>query len=220
MIERQVMIFDMDGTLIDSMRLWRESYKEFLAGRGLSVPPAFFQESSEKLYTRRTVQLILAAYPQLGMDEETCYEEFLKLITRHYRTDTLPKEGVPELLSLLKGRGKTLVLATATREDMALQVLSRLDLLHFFDRTYYATGVSKSKPEYFERIASELGVETGNCLVFEDALYAMQGAKAAGCGVYAVRERYFEYAKGEIMALSDRYLDSCTELVRELEAEA
>ena len=215
MIRHKAAIFDMDGTLIDSMHLWRETYKEFLALRGLPVPPAFFQESHEKLYTRRTVQLVLEAYPQIGLTEDECCEEFMKLITRHYQTDVQPKKGALELLQKLHGMGVKVVLATATRESMAVYPIRRLGFEPFFDRKYFGTGASKSDPAFFRKIARELWLRPARCIVFEDAYYAMKGAKEAGCAVCAVDEPYFSHQRQEIDALADRRVRDFTELLGE-----
>ena len=75
--------------------------------------------------------------------------------------------------------------------------------------------MDKSQPEYFEEVARRLGTKPERCVVFEDALYAMKSAKAAGCRVVAIEDSTARLQRDEIRAIADRYIQNYSELLRE-----
>jgi len=216
LFNKAVAIFDMDGTLLDSMHCWRLCYKEFLQERNLPIPQVIKHESAEKLYVGKSIQMIMEAYPELGMTREDLNKEFQKIIVRHYSKDILPKNGAVAYLDALRAEGICVGLATATSKDMACIVLDRLGFTQRFDFAYYGTAeYNKSQPEYFLRIAREQGVKPEDCIMFEDAVYAMRSAKKAGMAVCAIEDRFAAADIEEIRQLADRYVQSYADLMIE-----
>jgi HAD superfamily hydrolase (TIGR01509 family) len=125
-----------------------------------------------------------------------------------YRTVILPKAGAAECLKALKKAGLKLCVATVTPQHVAEMALKRHGLLDLFEFVANAddTGVSKSKPEFFHQIAGRMGLAAPDCAVFEDAVYAMRGAKAAGCKVVAVEDASSAPDLPEILEICDVYV--------------
>ena len=143
-------------------------------------------------------------------------------MNRHYLHDAKRRENVPELLEKLRGMGKPMCVATGAPRQYARNGLSRLGILKYFEfvTDCYEFGMDKSQPEYFEEVARRLGTKPEKCVVFEDALYAMQGAKAAGMRVCAIEEYTAKHQREEILAIADAYISDYRQPPRMLRAQA
>jgi HAD superfamily hydrolase (TIGR01509 family) len=181
-------IFDMDGTILDSMGHWRGLNTEFLAKRGLEVPEEI--RGKELTTSSSVTSRLYAERYDLGMTWQEIIQEFEDSMAPIYRDIVQPKPGAAQLLRSLKARGLRLCVATLTPQSAAEMALGRHGLLDLFEFVLCAsdTGLKKSDPEFFRHVAARMGLLSEECLVFEDALYAMRGARAAGCGVVAVDE--------------------------------
>ena len=147
---------------------------------------------------------------------QTMVGELEEFMNRHYLHDAKRRENVPELLEKLRGMGKPMCVATGAPRQYARNGLSRLGILKYFEfvTDCYEFGMNKSQPEYFEEAARRLGTKPERCVVFEDALYAMKSAKAAGCRVVAIEDSTARLQRDEIRAIADRYIQNYSELLR------
>lgn len=214
LLREKVAAFDMDGTLIDSMPYWRNAYQEFLDARGLPVPETLTHASAEKMFAREACETICAVYGErLKMSFGDVWEAFLERVTYHYRTDAQLRPGALEYLDALRAQGVRVGVATATRRDMAEVALERLGLARRMDFGYFGEEITKDQPEYFYRLAREQGAKPDQCVMFEDALYSMRGAKAAGFRVFAIEEPFAAPDRPEIKRLCDRYFTDYHELM-------
>lgn len=214
LLREKVAAFDMDGTMIDSMIYWRNAYQEFLDERGLRMPAALTHLSEEKVYARKACEAICETYGRtLGMSMDDIWEAFSQTIVRHYATDVQLRPGILEYLDAIRAEGVRVGVATATRENMAVVALERLHLAERMDFGYFGEEMTKAQPEYFLRMAREQGAQPSQCAMFEDALYSMKGAKAAGFRVYAIEDFFARPDKPEILRLCDRYFTDYRELM-------
>lgn len=180
-------IFDMDGTLLDSMQVWLTSGSEFLARHGYA-----FDEEADKIAK-------IASMPELGEAYRTRYgvreswqeiaKDINERLTDQYRHRLLPKPGVTAMLDRLQKAGVPMVLATATDRCLVEPALARTGLLPYLSRIFTTTevGVGKHDPAIFFAAAAFLGMTPQEIAVFEDALYAAKTARANGfftVGVY------------------------------------
>lgn len=202
-------IFDMDGTILDSMPKWRSENRCFYERRSLAVPEDI-ADHVDRLTSGALVERYIKDHPGEITYQEG-FREYLESMARHYETDVFPKKGIERFLKILKEQGYLLCVGTATPKEMAKKALEKHGLLEYF--LFVAdnaeAGCDKSKAEYFQRVAQRLGVRTDECVMFEDALYAMQGAKGAGCMVFAVEEsiNLWDAEKmRDIHALADLYV--------------
>lgn len=207
------MIFDMDGTLIDSMGQWYTIWHEYIEEHKLPMPPELVGQTQ---YGCAKACRLLAA--QTGRTYDEVRGEMMHLLRRHYMSDVQPKPHALEVLTRLKEQGYTVGVATATRRDLAQEVLERHGLwekLDFFCNTD-DFGVSKSEAAFFHQAAARAGTEASRCVMFEDALYAIKGAREAGMAVVAIDEPISYPDREEIAALADRYIVGWEELLASL----
>lgn len=209
-------IFDMDGTLLDTMRYWRYTSLEYLLAHQLPVRP----EDLTRMEWTSSRALVKEIAEREGFDIgswQTMVSELEEFMNRHYLHDARRRENVPELLEKLRGMGKPMCVATGAPRQYARNGLSRLGILKYFEfvTDCYEFGMDKSQPEYFEEVARRLGTRPEKCVVFEDALYAMKSAKAAGCRVVAIEDSTARLQRDEIRAIADRYIQNYSELLGE-----
>ncbi len=209
-------IFDMDGTLLDTMRYWRYTSLEYLLAHQLPVRP----EDLARMEWTSSRALVKEIAEREGFDMgswQTMVGELEEFMNRHYLHDAKRRENVPELLEELRGMGKPMCVATGAPRQYARNGLSRLGILKYFEfvTDCYEFGMDKSQPEYFEEVARRLGTKPEKCVVFEDALYAMKSAKTAGCRVVAIEDSTARLQRDEIRAIADRYILNYSELLDE-----
>ena len=209
-------IFDMDGTLLDTMRYWRYTSLEYLLALQQPVRP----EDLARMEWTSSRALVKEIAEREGFDMgswQTMVGELEEFMNRHYLHDAKRRENVPELLEKLRGMGKPMCVATGAPRQYARNGLSRLGILKYFEfvTDCYEFGMDKSQPEYFEEVARRLGTKPEKCVVFEDALYAMKSAKAAGCRVVAIEDSAARLQRDEIRAIADRYILNYSELLDE-----
>ena len=207
-------IFDMDGTLLDTMPYWRYTPLEYLLRHGLPVAP----EDLTRMYQTSSRQMVQEICGRLQYDigsYEAMLAELEAFMHRHYLFDARLKDpDLPAFLDRLRAEGKRLCVATAAPRAYAADGLARVGILDKFEfvtdgREY---GFGKEDPAYFRILAERLQTVPERCLVVEDALYAMRTAKTLGCRVLAVEDGTALRQREEIRALADVYIRRYAEL--------
>lgn len=203
-------IFDMDGTLLDSMPLWNTRGSDFLRENGLPPEPGI-DRKFKVMSLRQAAEYFHDAYHVPGTVEEIM-DRINAGVERGYRT-VLPKPGVPEFLDRLAARGVGMLVATATDRYLVEGVLGRLGLLERFKGvlTCGEVGYGKSRPDIFLEAAARLGTSKEETVVFEDAPHAIRTAKAAGFRVCGVADASYAGDAEELRALCDWYVENFRE---------
>lgn len=177
--ETDSVIFDLDGTLLDSLGVWEHSGTNFLRSQGIE-PPADLDAELAQLSLKDGALLMKGMY-HLPQSVEEIMEATLRPIKEHYYNDIPVKAKVPALLEHLKSQGIKMAVATAGSEDFARAALSRLGLLDYFKFiiTCDEVGVGKRKARVYEMALVRLGGVKRRTVVVEDAPYALQTAHKA-----------------------------------------
>ena len=183
-MNKRFAIFDMDGTLIDSMFFWKNLASEYLTGKGVEQIPADILERIKPMTMSESAALFQREFGLSG-DPET---EMNAMMDAHYRKDIPLKPGVREYLQLLRSRGVQMCVASATAEPLMEACLTRLGVRDCFEflLSCETVGAGKRSPLVYLESASRLNAAPAEIAVYEDALYAIQTAKDAGFYVIGV----------------------------------
>lgn len=199
-------IFDMDGTLLNSMDYWATVAEEFLEKNELLTKAGdnrrFLEWGMKEFYSYAVREL------GLTLSFEETHKQMYDIMAYHYEKDVDVKNGVRNMLDTFLSKGVNMCLATATDRFMVEQVLSRLGIEKYFSRIFTTgeVGIGKSQPVIYELALEHLGTTKDDTYVFEDAYYAINTAHNAGFLVAAVEDRNVFVSKDEILSLCDIYL--------------
>lgn len=206
-------IFDLDGTLTDSMYVWVNADRKFLGKFGIE-PDDEYNRTITSLTFTEGVNYIKTRY-NIDMTQEEIMNELYNLAYDEYEKNVNLKKGVIEFLDRLKKQGIKLGIATFSIKDMCYAVLKRHDILKYFDTIVFSddVGVNKTFPDIYIETANRLGEDIKNCVVFEDVPHAAMGAKKSGAFVVGVYDEFSDDKRGEMEKICDKYIDSFDEFV-------
>ena len=207
-----MLIFDMDGTLIDSNGIWRDVDIAFLDRRGLPYTKEYYEGVAHTIFPLAAV--FTKEYCKL---EESCEEimaEWMAMAGDMYATSVTVKPGVVEYLEQCRAKGERMMVLTSSVPQHCRTALTHLDLMKYFERIVFAQelGLEKKNPDCFRRAAELAGVPVEECTVFDDSVAACRGAKAAGMMAVGVYDEYFQMTWDEMQTVCDRYIRSFEEM--------
>lgn len=205
-------IFDVDGTLLDSMPVWEYFARNFLRREGVEV-----REDADDVVRymclSETAEFFINDCGVKGTVEEVM-ARCNKMLEEAYFYGVKAREGVHQLLVWLRENGFATYIATATDRYLVEASIKRLDLWQYFDGLITCTeaGAGKTKPDIFYQAAEKMGSKPSETWIFEDALHAVTTANKAGfkvCTIYDVTEADH---RAELEALSDIYIENFVQL--------
>ncbi|MGI6627820.1 MAG: HAD family hydrolase [Bacillota bacterium] len=206
-------IFDLDGTLLDSMWVWEKIDLDFLAGRNLTVPDEYFGKIASMTY-REVAEYTIAL---LGLDKtvKEIMEKWNQTALRAYAHDVTLKPNAKEYLLSLKRRGVKLATATSLPRMLSEPALKNNSVYGLFDVFCSTDEVSRGKehPDVYLLAAKKLNVQPADCIVFEDILPGIRAIIAAGMRPYGVYDRSSENDQVQIQALSEVYIRDFGEIL-------
>ena len=214
-------VFDADGTLLDSMPMWRDITYEYAAFKGISAP-----EDLHRTLNRLSMEQCAEYCRSLGVSgtAEEILAELNDWAYRGYRDRVQPKPYAVEFVRLLRENNIKTAVATASYGDGVREALERSGIFPYVDHFTTCTEVGKGKehPDIFLRCAEECGASPAETVVFEDSAYALRTARDAGFATVAVADSISmdggiaEETAAGVAALADRCIFDYGELIREL----
>ena len=198
-------IFDFDGTLFDSMFIWDSVGEIYLRSLGKEPKPSM-REDVRALSLYQSACYFKQEY-DLSLSVEEIMTGINQTIEHFYIHEILPKPGVADFLKRMHKDGISMCIATASDRYQIEAALSRCGLEHYFDAIFTCSevGHGKDEPVIFQKAMEHFGADRSSAVVFEDAIHAIQTAKADGFTVVSVYDTS-EKRQVEVRNLSDFYI--------------
>ena len=210
---KKAVIFDMDGSLVDSMWIWPEVDRIYMEKYGLEQPEDFHKAIEGKSNTE-TAQYFVDTFRTLDRTVEEVKAEWQEMTMELYRTKVFPKPGAMEFLDDMKHSGVLLGIATSNNRTLAEAALRARGMMEYFDsvRTSCEVSAGKPAPDVYLKVAEDLRVRPEDCLVFEDVPNGIRAGKNAGMEVCAVDDLFSRQDEEEKKRLADYFIHDYFEI--------
>jgi len=201
----QGMIFDFDGTLVDSMFIWDTAGETYLASIGRKTSEDL-QSVLKPMSLCQSAAYLREKY-QIDLSVEQIIDGINRTVEEFYFYSVKPKPGVCEFLEALFRRDIRMCIATATERYQVEAALKRCGIEQYFSEIFTCTeaGSGKDQPMIFRKAMEHLGTDRRNTLVVEDAWHAIRTAKNDGFLVAAIYDSY-EELQSSVREAADIYL--------------
>ncbi len=198
-------IFDLDGTLLDSMSLWDTMGERYLRSLGYTPRPGL--NEAFRTFTLEEAAAYYRSEYGVALSDGEIIDGVNALAARYYRTESVLKPGVRGFLDRLRARGVKLCVATLTDEEPAKAALAHCGILDDFAAVLTCTqvGASKREPTIYREARRLLGTEKRETFVFEDSYYALATARRDGFRTAAIFDPH-EPWQDKLRAVADCYL--------------
>ena len=211
--DAKAVIFDLDGTLVDSMWIWKSVDIDFFGERGVELPDDL-QGALDGMSFRET-----AAYMKNRFGFVETVDELMviwnEMAHKKYQYEAPLKEGVLEFLKALKEKDIKVGIASGNSEFLVRTVLESHGVLEYFDSIHTANEVEKGKPapDIYLLVAKDLQVNPEHCLIFEDIVHGIMAGKNAGMKTCAIYDHYSKEDDEKKRELADYYITDYRELL-------
>ena len=212
----KAVIFDLDGTLVDSMWMWKSIDVEYLGRKGIAVPEDIqaFQEELEGMGFTETAVFFKNRF-QIEDSLEEIKKTWIFMAEEKYCNEVPLKAGVREFLEKLRNRNIRIGISSSNSRELIQVVLKAHGIAEYFDCITTCCEVPNSKPapDVYLKTAEGLQVEPKDCLVFEDVPMGIMAGKNAGMQVCAVEDAYSKRQEAEKRRLADYYIEDYYEVL-------
>lgn len=211
----KAVIFDLDGTLVDSMWMWHAIDVEFLGEYGYECPEDLHRVIEGMSFSETVVYFKERFLLPLSLEE--IKDVWTRMSIDKYRYEVPLKPGAREFLELIKKKNIKCGIATSNGRELVDAVLHSLGIEGYFQAVTTACEVKAGKPEpdIYLYVAGQLGVEPADCLVFEDIPAGILAGKRAGMKVCAVEDEFSRLLKKEKMDLADDFIEDYFQILKE-----
>lgn len=207
-------IFDVDGTLLDSMGIWKDVGVRYLNSIGVEAEP----DLGTILFTmsiQEGAQYVKEHY-HLSQETDEIEQNVLDIISDYYKETAPLKSGAVELLEKLRNSNIPMTIASSNNKKEIEMAFERLEIAKYFDRIFTCeeAGAGKTKPDIYLQAAEYLGSRPEETLVFEDVIHAVRTAKKAGFQVVGIYDEASKDDQEEIQREADCYCRDWRELMK------
>lgn len=211
----KAVIFDLDGSMVDSMWMWRTIDIDYLGRFDIKLPEDL-QSCIEGMSFSETAAYFKKRF-QIPDDIEKIKADWNQMAWDKYTYEVPLKDGVLDFLEYCKGQGVKMGIATSNSRKLVENIISVHRLERYFTCIMTGCDVEKGKPspDIYLAVAKELNVEPRDCLVFEDIIPGIMAGKAAGMQVCAVYDEYSRHQDEDKRRLADYYTYHFRELTEE-----
>ena len=196
-------IFDMDGTIIDSMPFWRSVPRDYVGSFGIEPPEDF----DIKMFIKSIDESVAYMHDEVGINRkpDEIKTDILELIGEHYKNDIPLKKGMKEQLRKESDNGCRMCIFTASDKECAAKALKRLDVAQYFERIYTVDeiGINKHDGASYLKVCELSGFDTSETCVYEDAVHGLKSAQSAGLQTVAVFDKSVENTWQEEKLIAD-----------------
>lgn len=204
-------IFDFDGTLFDSMPIWKGLKFKFFEKLKINLT-----QEDKKVFSGLYLMEALPLAKQrfyLNQSVDELYTIFWELLKNEYLEKALPKNDILTFIEKLSNKGVKMGIATATGEEALIPLLEKFNIKKYFSAIYstYTVGVDKNSPKVFDTVLKNLGTNKETTWVFEDALYAAKTCKNNGYNVVGIYDSS-ETQADQLIKTVDIYIHNYSEL--------
>ena len=208
-------IFDADGTLLDSMYIWEEIGERYLANRDIKAQEGLGQI----LYPMTLQESSMYLKENYSIDDSTdrIIKDILSLLADFYQKEALLKEGVSLYLEKMKAKGVVMGIATSGDKELLISALKRLNVYDYFSviKTCSEYDTSKNEPLIYLKTAEILGTTPNETVVFEDVMYGIMTAKDAGFVTVAVEDLSNMKDRQKLKECADYWIKNFSENILE-----
>lgn len=209
----KAVLFDMDGTLIDSMWVWREIDKEYLGKFGLESPEDFQNKISGMSFLE-TAKCFKETFPSIPDTIEEMMDIWNAMAVEKYRHSVPLKPGALAFLEYLKKTGRKTAICTSNSKYLTEIALQSLGIERMFATVLTADEQLKGKPapDIYLRACERLNAQAEDCLVFEDIYMGVLAGRRANMRVCAIRDSFSENEWPNMQEAADYMINDFTEL--------
>ncbi len=206
-------IFDLDGTLVDSMWIWKQIDEEYLKRYNISLPADFQKQIEGRSFQETAVYF--KEYFNLADSLEQIMEDWNEMAMEMYCNHVPLKKNAREFLLFLRSNNIKIGIATSNSYELASKIVEVLEIEEFFDVIIASRASVKGKPEpdIYLLVAKELNVACDRCLVFEDIIPGIQAGLSAGMKVCAVEDVYSSTIRAQKKEIAHYFIDDFSEVI-------
>lgn len=208
----EAVIFDLDGSLVDSMWMWRAIDIEYLGRFGIPLPEDL-QSKIEGMCFNETAMYFKEHF-SITDPIEKIKDDWNRMAWDKYANEVPLKPGIPEFLENCRSNGIKLGIATSNSRELVENIALVHGLKDHFSciMTGCDVGRGKPAPDIYLAVAQRLGVEPSKCLVFEDIIPGIKAGVSAGMRVCAVDDAYSAAQREAKQEMADYYIDDFYDL--------
>lgn len=215
---KSAVIFDMDGTVIDSMGIYEKVKYDVLEDMGFNL--TYEQLKQLESVSHWEFPNVFNEISEEQLNEEAFFHIVNTRVRDSYRQGFPLKKGMMRFLDYLDEKGIKYCIGTASKNINAISAFTHLDMMDRFEFIITTSDVDRSKrhPTIYKEAAIMMGSRIQDTFVFEDALYAVESAKSGGFKVVGIADKYFEKYKDEVKEKADYFIEDYDELMDMIEA--